>query len=132
MDATFTDNWNNWWHVSTIVIAVKNNFERRIGIWPAGFDDDGVMYCNQAFGDYPTYLPSGMEDHLKSNFTGWMLLNYNKPVTVSSTLGGYDANNAVDEDIKTYWSAESGNEGEWIQSDLGNNLHSKCNTDQLC
>jgi hypothetical protein len=22
-------------------------------------------------------------------FTGWMLLNYNKPVQVSSTLGGY-------------------------------------------
>jgi xylan 1,4-beta-xylosidase len=117
--STFTDNWHNWWHVSTIVIAVKNNFERRIGIWPAGFDGDGVMYCNQAFGDYPTYLPVGPEDHLKSNFTGWMLLNYNKSVSVSSTLGGYVANNAVDEDIKTYWSAASADEGEWIQSDLG-------------
>lgn len=117
--STFKDNWDNWWHVSTIVIAVKNNFERRIGIWPAGFDKDGTMYCNQAFGDYPTYLPDRPEDHLKSNFTGWMLLNYNKPVLVSSTLGGYSPNNAVDEDIKTYWSAVSANEGEWIQSDLG-------------
>ncbi|MDP4223164.1 MAG: family 43 glycosylhydrolase [Bacteroidota bacterium] len=117
--STFKDNWHNWWHVSTIVIAVKNNFERRIGIWPAGFDGDGVMYCNQAFGDYPTYLPDGPEDHLKSNFTGWMLLNYNKSVSVSSTLGGYVANNAVDEDIRTYWSAVSASEGEWIQSDLG-------------
>ncbi len=117
--ATFTDNWNNYWHVSTIVIGVKNNFERRIGIWPAGFDKDGVLYCNQAFGDYPTYLPSGPEDHLKSRFTGWMLLNYNKPVTVSSTLGNYNADNAVDESIKTYWSAASADNGEWIQSDLG-------------
>ena len=49
-----------------------------------------------------------------------MLLNYNKPVIVSSTLGGYDANNAVDENIKTYWSATTGNKGEWIQTDLGN------------
>lgn len=118
--STFKDRWNNWWHVSTIVISVKNNFERRIGIWPAGFDDDGVMYCDQSFGDYPTYLPSGQEDHLKGKFTGWMLLNYNKPVSVSSTLGGYGANNAVDENIKTYWSAKSGNDGEWIQSDMGN------------
>ncbi|HUR10570.1 MAG TPA: discoidin domain-containing protein, partial [Flavitalea sp.] len=31
----------------------------------------------------------------------------------------YTANNAVDEDIKTYWSAASGNKGEWIQTDLG-------------
>jgi len=49
-----------------------------------------------------------------------MLLNYNKPVQVSSTLGSYTANNAVDEDIKTYWSAATGNSGEWITTDLGN------------
>ena len=30
------------------------------------------------------------------------------------------ANNAVDESIKTYWSAATGNKGEWIQTDLGN------------
>ena len=117
--ATFQDNWSNYWHISTIAIAVKNNFERRLGIWPAGFDNDGVMYCNQAFGDYPTYLPAGSEDHLQSRFTGWMLLNYNKPVLVSSTFGTYNANFAVDENIKTYWCASTGNSGEWIQSDLG-------------
>jgi hypothetical protein len=117
--ATFQDNWSNYWHISTIAIAVKNNFERRLGIWPAGFDNDGVMYCNQAFGDYPTYLPAGSEDHLQSRFTGWMLLNYNKPVLVSSTFGTYNANLAVDENIKTYWCASTGNSGEWIQSDLG-------------
>jgi hypothetical protein len=117
--ATFRDNWKNYWHVSTIAISVKNNFERRIGIWPAGFDKDGVMYCNQAFGDYPAYLPDGTEDHLQSRFTGWMLLNYNKPVVVSSIYGDYGPNNAVDENIKTYWCAATGNAGEWIQSDLG-------------
>lgn len=117
--STFQDNWGNYWHVSTIAISVKNNFERRIGIWPTGFDTDDVMYCNTAFGDYPTYLPDGKEDHLKSRFTGWMLLNYEKPVMASSTYGQYQPNFAVDESIKTYWSAETGNNGEWIQSDLG-------------
>jgi hypothetical protein len=117
--ATFQDNWQNWWHISTITISVKNNFERRIGIWPAGFDNEDVMYCNTAFGDFPTYLPEGKEDHLQSRFTGWMLLNYKKPVLVSSTYGGYNANNAVDEDIKTYWSAMTANQNEWIQTDLG-------------
>lgn len=117
--STFQDKWDNYWHVSTIAISVKNNFERRIGIWPTGYDKDGVMYCNTAFGDYPTYLPDGEEDHLKSRFTGWMLLNYQKPVSVSSTFGAYYANNAVDESIKTYWSAATSNENEWIQSDLG-------------
>jgi len=109
--STYTDAWGNYWHIATIVIGVKNSFETQAGIWPTGFDKDGVMYSNTAFGDYPTYLPDGKEDHLKSRFTGWMLLNYNKPVWVSSTLGGYLPNNAVDESIKTYWSAKTGDAG---------------------
>lgn len=117
--ATYQDNYGNWWHVSTMVLGVKNNFERRIGIWPAGFDQQDVLYCNTAYGDYPTFLPSPNAEHKKGLFTGWMLLNYNKPVTVSSTLGGYNANNAVNEDMTSYWSATSGEKGEWLQSDLG-------------
>lgn len=117
--ATFQDRWDNYWHTSTMVINVKNNFERRIGIWPAGFDSEGNMYCNTTFGDYPHYIPTGEADHLKSQFTGWMLLNYNKPVLVSSTLGTHYANNIVDENIKTYWSAKTADKGEWLISDLG-------------
>lgn len=117
--ATFQDTWDNYWHVSTIVISVKNNFERRLGIWPAGFDKNDIMYCNTAFGDYPHYLPTGKANHLESRFTGWMLLNYNKPVQVSSAMAGYPANYAADENIKTYWSAVTGNAGEWISTDLG-------------
>jgi hypothetical protein len=116
--ATFTDNGGNYWHVSTMIVAVKNNFERRIGIWPAGFDKDDVMFCNTSFGDYPHYLP-GKSDR-PGAFTGWMLLNYNKPISVSSTYGSYTPNFANDESIKTYWSAATANKGEWIQSDLGN------------
>src|SRR5687768_2739071 len=117
--STFQDHWDNYWHVSTMAISVKNNFERRIGIWPAGFDNEGMMYSNTAFGDYPHYIPNGKADHLQSRFTGWMLLNYKKPVTVSSSISGYPGNNAVDENIRTYWSAASGGASEWIQSDLG-------------
>jgi beta-xylosidase len=124
--ATFQDKFNNFWHVSTTVVSVKNTFERRLGIWPTGFDKDDIMYCNTTFGDYPHYIPNGSREavYAKSGdggwFTGWMLLNYNKPVQVSSTLGGYHPNNAVDELMKTYWSAASANKGEWIQTDLGN------------
>ncbi|HNP55039.1 MAG TPA: discoidin domain-containing protein, partial [Ferruginibacter sp.] len=115
--SSFTDNQQRWWHVSTSIVCVKNTFERRIGIWPAGFDQDDMMYTETAFGDYPTYLPA---ERTNSKIApGWMLLNYKKPVTVSSTLGSYAANNAVDENIKTYWSATSANKGEWIQTDLG-------------
>ena len=117
--ATYQDLFGNWWHISTLVVAVKNNFERRLGIWPAGFDDDGILYCNTAYGDYPHFIPSHPLQKNEKQFTGWMLLNYNKPVQVSSTLGGYQPNYAVDEDIKTYWSAKTAGKGEWIQTDLG-------------
>lgn len=124
--ATFMDNDSNWWHVATTVVSVKNTFERRIAMWPTGFDADGTMWCNTAFGDYPHYIPAAVDKskansyHQSKYFTGWMLLNYNKPVQVSSTLGGYLPNGAVDELTKTYWSAATGDAGEWIQSDLGN------------
>lgn len=125
--ATFTDHWRNYWHISTMVVNVKNNFERRLGIWPTGFDSDDVMWCNTAFGDYPTFLPhvygnerAGKPLAFDADFhPGWMLLNYKKPVQVSSTLGGFSANHAVDENIKTYWSAATANAGEYLISDLG-------------
>lgn len=123
---TFTDVYNNYWHVSTTVVSVKNTFERRIGIWPTGFDKDGDMFCNTTFGDYPHYIPApginGNEygkDGKSPWFTGWMLLNYNKPVMASSTYGAFAPNQAVDELTKTYWSAATGNPGEWFQTDLG-------------
>ena len=117
--ATYQDTNNDYWHVSTIVISTKNNFERRIGIWPAGFDEDGILYSNTAYGDYPTFLPSQKKNHLQESFSGWMLLNYNKPVQVSSTLGGFQPNFSNDEDIKTYWSAKTGAKDEYLISDLG-------------
>jgi hypothetical protein len=125
--ATFQDKFNNYWHVSTTVLSVKNTFERRLAIWPAGFDADDQMYCNTTFGDYPHYIPAsgfsgfGYSINGKSGyFTGWMLLNYNKPVQVSSAIGGYSPNNSVDELAKTYWCAATADKGEWIQTDLGN------------
>ena len=77
---TFKDNFGNYWHVATCMLSLRETFERRIGLYPAGFDQDHVMYANTAFGDYPHYLPDGKTTHLKSRFTGWMLLNYQKPV----------------------------------------------------
>lgn len=117
--STFQDNDGNYWHVSTSIVCVKNTWERRIGFWPAGFDKDDIMWCNTVLGDYPHYLP-GVKGTEHGGFAGWYLLNYKKPVTVSSTLASYNANNAVDESIKTYWCAKTADKGEWLQSDLGN------------
>ena len=52
---TFEDASGNWWHVSTCMLSLKYKFERRIGLYPIGFDKDGIMYSSAAFGDYPNF-----------------------------------------------------------------------------
>lgn len=50
---------------------------------------------------------------------GWMLLSYGKRAQASSSLDGLPADNAFDEDIRTYWSARSDKPGEWLSVNLG-------------
>lgn len=112
--STIADKFGNYWHAATMRISVNYSMERRIGLFPAGFDEDGVLYCNQNFADYPFRIPNGKFDprELKPE---WMLLSYGKPVTVSS---GDHANRAVDENIRTWWSAETAAPGQWLCVDL--------------
>lgn len=116
--STFKDKYGNYWHMSSMSISVKNNFERRIGLWPAFFDNDGVFYTYTGFGDYPHKLPTkkmkGPEDYKPES----MLLSYNKTVEVSSQLDNHSKKFALDEDVRTCWSATSGNKGEWLLIDL--------------
>lgn len=116
--STFRDKYGNWWHVSTMRVSVQHIFERRIGLFPAGFDVDGEMYCNTSFGDYPTRLAANEWNAWTDSSPGWMLLSYKKPVTASSALQGHSVEHAVDEDIRTYWSARSQDTKRWLQVDL--------------
>ena len=116
--STFEDEWGNHWHISTMSISVKHQFERRLGLWPAFIDEDGILYAYTAFGDYPHKMPQSKMNSPKDYLLRGMLLSYNKPIEVSSTYKEFSKEKALDENIRTYWSAESGNEGEWIVVDL--------------
>ncbi len=115
--STIADKHGNLWHAATMRISVNESFERRVGLFPAALDKDGMLYCNQIFADYPVVVPDGKFD------TGtlspqYMLLSYKKPTKASSSLPGHEPGLAVDESIRTWWCAE-GCAGEWIQVDLG-------------
>ncbi|TYA89235.1 family 43 glycosylhydrolase [Seonamhaeicola marinus] len=116
--STFQDTIGNMWHFGTVALSVKHRFERRLSFFPSFLDDGGVLYTYTKYGDYPLIVPDKKIGSPQELFPGWMLLSYNKPVTVSSTLENYKANNMVDEEIRTYWSANSGTEGEWAIIDL--------------
>lgn len=117
--ATFADKLGRYWHIATMRISVKHDFERRLGIFPVEFDADGVMRANTLFGDYPQFVPSERKDSGANIQPGWMLLSYGKRSTASSSLEGRLPRAALDEDIRTYWSARTADAGQWLSVDLG-------------
>lgn len=116
---TFRDKDGNYWQVATMTISVKHMFERRLGLFPVDVDADSNIRCNTAFGDYPQYLPGIKSNPINENFAGMLLLSHKKYSTASSSLDDYGVENAFDEDVRTYWAAQSGNPGEWMLVDLG-------------
>lgn len=109
-----------WWKAATNSISVRHMFERRLSFYPSGFDADGYLYTDTYLGDYPLFLP-GTKEAVANVRPDWMLLSYRKPVTVSSSLPEYPAQNAVDEESRTAWVA-AGNKEEWMQIDLKNTV----------
>lgn len=116
--STIADKYGNYWHAATMRISVNHDFERRVGLFPAGFDADGVLFCNQNFADYPHEIPAGKFDAAAVQ-PCWMLLSYRKAVTASSTAEGSAPANAVNETCRDWWSAGSDKPGEWLCVDLG-------------
>ena len=116
--STFQDKYGNYWHIATMTISQKHMFERRLGLFPTFFDQDGEMYAYTGFGDFPYKVPSKKISGPAELFPNWMLLSYNKPVEVSSELADHPKTYAADEEIRTFWSAKTGNKGEWISMDL--------------
>lgn len=124
-----------YWHYGTMSLSATVNWERRICAYPLFFDEEGIMYCNCEYGDWPHYAPSSSDRH--GAFTGWVLLSYGKPVTSSGYQPGgareaagfaawnkpkispdFRPENVVDENCKTYWLANSNSDQEWLCIDL--------------
>ncbi|HHP7240638.1 MAG TPA: family 43 glycosylhydrolase [Cyclobacteriaceae bacterium] len=136
--STVRDNKGNYWHFATMAISVNYKFERRIGMFPTGFESDGQMYVNTAYGDYPHYLPDvGVDEH-KNRFTEWMLLSKDKPVESSGFVEGvkqkvvdehdsgymlaqeapdHRPEMVVDENVRTLWVSEN-IKGAFLKVDL--------------
>jgi xylan 1,4-beta-xylosidase len=116
--STFQDKYGNYWHISTMTISEKHMFERRLGLFPTFFDKEGEMYVYTGYVDFPLKVPTKKISTPEELFPQWMLLSYNKPVEVSSELPTHPGSFAANEDIRTFWSAQTGNKGEWLSMDL--------------
>lgn len=116
--STFQDEYGNYWYMGTMSLSVAHKFERRLGLFPAFFDEDNNFYTYTGFGDFPHEMPNKKMNSPEDYQPSGMLLSYNKPVQVSSFNPEHPKENAVNEEIRKYWSAISGNKGEWILIDL--------------
>jgi len=117
--ATFRDLGGRYWHIATMTVSMRHMFERRLGVFPTWFTRDGQIVTDTYLGDYPQYAPGVVKDPSKGNLPGWMLLDYKKTATASSILDMHPIDAAFDEDMRTWWSARTGDPGEWLQVDLG-------------
>ncbi|WP_373837381.1 discoidin domain-containing protein [Bacteroides heparinolyticus] len=114
----FQDKYENYWYVGSVAVTSKYILERRLSLYPVFFDNDGILYAYTGFGDYPMYIPDRKINVPEDLFPDWMLLSYNKQTHVSSELRKHPACCAVDENIRSWWSAQSGNKGEYLSVDL--------------
>ena len=115
--STMRDRFGNLWHASTMRISVQHAFERRVGLWPAGVDTDGELFCNQRYGDWPLTVTDSQDDPWRE--PEWFLLSYGKKATASSYTEGHEPTLITDENAKTHWQAASDSVDEWLCLDLG-------------
>ena len=130
-----------YWHFATMALASNSQWERRLCMFPVYFDDEGLMYSNTDYGDYPRFGPAHPDRAGQHN--GWMLLSYKGNVTVSSSLtqvmkftsnteevteteipleknafGEIISKVLTDENPKTYWVAQANNDNEWVNIEM--------------
>ena len=98
-------------------VSVNHDFERRVGLWPAGFDADGELFCNQRYGDWPMRVSGLPQDPWRD--PDWMLLSVGRQACASSCTEGHEAEKATEENVRTWWQAKSADREEWLQIDLG-------------
>jgi len=116
---TFRDSYGNYWNTGTPWVAVNDRFERRVAMFPAGFDPDGEMYADTRFGDFPHLVPRTRWKSSDQLFARWMLLSYGKSCFASSARDSFPASSVTDENPRTFWVAGTNRPGEWITVDLG-------------
>ncbi|EIP98363.1 beta-xylosidase [Opitutaceae bacterium TAV1] len=120
---------NTLWCFYTLSVRIEHNFERRIGMDPAGIDANGDLFVagptetpQWAPGHHPDGANAYPADPARAdaNDAGLDILNANVPVTASSFAPGHESVYACDENIRTWWQAAEGAPApHWLAFDLG-------------
>ncbi|MFD2516471.1 family 43 glycosylhydrolase [Salinimicrobium flavum] len=130
-----------YWHFATVALASNSHWERRLAMFPTYFDEEGLMYTDTSYGDYPLFGPN--HPTKAGQHTGWMLLSYKGKASVSSsqmqirkstsTDGEFDITEMpleknskgqiiskvlTDESPKSFWVAEANDDKQWVEIEM--------------
>ncbi|MEP0366975.1 MAG: family 43 glycosylhydrolase [Cyclobacteriaceae bacterium] len=130
-----------YWHFGTMALSSNSHWERRLCMFPTYFDEEGLMYSNTKYGDYPRF---GADHPTKAGqHCGWMLLSYQGQTVVSSSQmqvkkststdndyeitemplkknqeGEITSRVLTDENPKSFWVAEANDDQQWISIEM--------------
>lgn len=114
--STFQDAHGNWWHIASMRVSEAEAFERRLGVFPAGFDEDGRLFCDQRLADYPIEIPTALVE--PRSLSGRLLRIVPDEVSASSEAAGHSASQAASEDIHSWWTPALEDAEPWVELTL--------------
>ncbi len=92
------------WCVYTVLFGNHHGFDRRIGMDPAGLDENGELFVNGPT-ETPQWAPGLRRHPERGNDAGLLPLSINCPVRADAAAPGRDARYAVDQNIRTWFQA---------------------------
>jgi len=109
-----------WWVFYTMLYRNWNRevvLERRIGMDPLGFDDQGNIFINGP-SETPQWAPGIMAKPWEGNDSGSIPLSEDKSYRVSSEAPGRNAPYAFDNNVRTWWAWAENDPEPWLILDL--------------
>ncbi len=90
------------WAFVTSVVGNYHVFERRIGLYPIGIDEDGCLYGVPSR-DIPQWAPGVIEHPELGNEAGWLPVSVRTIARASSCAEGRTADYAIDDYCRSWW-----------------------------
>ncbi|MGI5893844.1 MAG: family 43 glycosylhydrolase [Candidatus Merdivicinus sp.] len=105
------------WAFYTCVLCYAHKFERRIGVDPAGIDEDGNLFVRGS-SDIPQLAPGMIPHPENGNDSSLLPLTFSNPVETSSCAEGHSAVYALDESMLSWWQPAAGDPEKELIVDL--------------
>ncbi len=105
------------WAFYTCCCCYYHVFERRLGMDPAGIDEQGNLFVHGST-DTPQWAPGLKRSPEQGNDAGWKILSEHKPCQASSYSPGRNSAYALDPSMRTWWQPAAEDKQPWLEINL--------------